>query len=53
MDLHPYDTVRHDNPMFHVSKLKSFKTHNKRPKKKHEYHKMFNLMEHWLVVKIE
>lgn len=38
---------------FHVSKSKPFKTNDKRPKKKHEYHKRFNLMEHQLMAEIK
>jgi hypothetical protein len=37
------------HPMFHVLKLKSFKADDKRLEKKHEYHKGFNLVEHWIV----
>jgi hypothetical protein len=37
------------HPRFHVLKtLKSFKADDKRLEKKHEYHKGFNLMEHWI-----
>ncbi len=40
--------------MFHVSKLKSFKASNdKRPERKHEYDKGFNLMEHRITIEIE
>lgn len=41
------------HPTFHVSKLKPFKANDKRPERKHEYHKGFNLMEHWIATKIE
>jgi hypothetical protein len=38
---------------FHVSKLKPFKTNDKKPKRKHEYHKRFNLMEHHFIGEIK
>jgi hypothetical protein len=41
------------HPTFHVSKLKLFKANDKRLKRKHEYHKGFNFMEHWLTAEIE
>jgi hypothetical protein len=40
------------HPMFHASKLKLFKVNNKKAKRKQEYHKGFNLMEHQLAAKI-
>jgi hypothetical protein len=39
--------------MFHVFELKLFKMDNKRPVRKHEYHKRFNLMEHQLMAEIK
>jgi hypothetical protein len=41
------------HPVFHVFKLKSFKADDKRSKRKHEYHKGFNLMEHRIAIEIE
>ncbi len=34
------------HPTFHVSRLRSFKANDKRPKRKQKYHQRFNLMDH-------